>query len=170
MYEEMPKSRKEAKLKNLKHYFTGTPCNRGHIERRRTKDGWCLQCNYENSVKFRKSSNGKRYFEKYKRVKEEEILSNCRQRAKNYNIPFNLELSDIVIPKYCPVFGIEIRKNEIHKSNHSPSIDRIIPEKGYIKGNICIISDKANRLKSNMTIQDIEKLLNYIKLHEKNSS
>lgn len=37
-------SRKEAKVKNLKHYFTGKPCKRGHVTKRRTSSGSCLEC------------------------------------------------------------------------------------------------------------------------------
>jgi len=165
MHENLPASRKEAKLRNLKHYFTGKPCNRGHIERRRTKDGWCLMCNYENSTEFRNSQRGKEYFGSYEKSKEIVILSNAKQRAKKLKVPFDLTLDDIIIPSHCPVFGIEIKNNEIYKSNHSPSIDRLVPEKGYVKNNICIISDKANRLKSNMTIEDVKKLLHYMEKH-----
>lgn len=42
----------------------------------------------------------------------------------------------------------------------SPSIDRIIPELGYTKGNIRVISNRANLLKSNATIEELQKVIN----------
>lgn len=50
----------------------------------------------------------------------------------------------------------------------SPSLDKIIPEKGYIKGNIAIISMRANQLKSNATLAELEKLLVWMRKQEDN--
>jgi len=45
----------------------------------------------------------------------------------------------------------------------SPSIDRIIPSKGYVMGNVKFISYKANRIKNDSNIEILEKLINYMK-------
>src|SRR5690554_4653718 len=37
-------SKKEAKERGLKRYFTGVPCNRGHISERRVSNGICVKC------------------------------------------------------------------------------------------------------------------------------
>jgi hypothetical protein len=42
-----------------------------------------------------------------------------------------------------------------NRSNNSPSIDRFDNSKGYVKGNVWIISDRANRLKSNLSKEDL---------------
>jgi hypothetical protein len=52
--------------------------------------------------------------------------------------------------------GITISTNE--NKNHSPSLDRIFPELGYTKGNVRVISWRANWIKNNSTIEEIEKL------------
>ena len=45
--------------------------------------------------------------------------------------------------------------------NFSPSLDRIITKKGYVYGNLVIISDIVNRLKSDATLEDMEKILKF---------
>lgn len=73
------------------------------------------------------------------------------QSAKNKNIPYDENaFYGIVIPKYCPVLEIKLdimgRDIKDGGGNNAPSIDKIIPRKGYVKGNIQIISFQANRM------------------------
>jgi len=91
---------------------------------------------------------------------EKKILNRTRTRAKQKGIDFNLEINDIIIPEKCPVYDHVFIYNDI---DWACSIDRIDPNIGYVKGNIQIISNKANRLKNNATIEDIEKLLTWMK-------
>lgn len=82
--------------------------------------------------------------------KEKNMLQNAKQRAKKNNFEFNLELSDIIIPQFCPLLGIELsRTNTGNVLPNSPTLDRINNSKGYIKGNIWVISYQANTMKSN---------------------
>jgi hypothetical protein len=92
------------------------------------------------------------------------ILMGAKSRAKERNIPFDLKLSDITIPKVCPVLGIPIFWGD-KQSDNTPSIDRVIPEKGYVLGNCHIISMKANRLKNNATVEELKAILEYITGH-----
>jgi hypothetical protein len=89
------------------------------------------------------------------------LYSGAKHRAKIKNIPFNLELSDLPdIPKTCPVLGIPILINKGHSNNgHGASLDRIKPDLGYVKGNIRIISHRANTLKSNGTLEEFRKIV-----------
>ena len=84
-----------------------------------------------------------------------------KKRAIDNNIPFNILLEDIVLPDFCPIFNIPLFRGE-GRSNNSYSLDRILPELGYIKGNVWIISDRANRLKSNMCKEDLIMFCNTI--------
>lgn len=87
------------------------------------------------------------------------LLSKAKERARKDNIEFNIELEDIVIPEYCPYLNIklthEFGKGQLESNS---SIDRIDSSKGYIKGNIQIISRLANIMKSNA---DVETLLRF---------
>lgn len=72
---------------------------------------------------------------------EARTLASIKSKCKRYNIPFNLEISDIVIPETCSKTGIKlVVHTERGKYIDTPSIDRIIPELGYVKGNIQIVS------------------------------
>ena len=90
--------------------------------------------------------------EKYMHVK-------AKKRARERGIDFNIEVSDIVMPKNCPVFKkYELKKIPDIKSGPkpwSPSLDRIDNSKGYIKGNVQVISNKANSMKNNATPEEL---------------
>ena len=90
------------------------------------------------------------------------LYNNAKARAKKYNIPFDLTPSDIVVPEFCPVLGIPLKVATGCAKPNSPSIDKIIPEKGYVKGNIAVVSHKANTIKSDASIDDIRLLLAYL--------
>lgn len=90
----------------------------------------------------------------------------AKARAKRENLPFEIEVSDLIIPEFCPILGIKL---EIRGENResSPSIDRIINKGGYTKDNIKIISSRANRLKSDASILEAQKILSYMKQHRR---
>lgn len=78
-------------------------------------------------------------------------------RANGYN--FNLTIDDIIIPKMCPYLEIELTTDpKDYKKPNYATIDRIDNSKGYVKGNIQIISYKANSMKTSTTD---EELLNF---------
>lgn len=77
------------------------------------------------------------------------LLKDAKRRAKDYNIEFNITLEDIIIPDHCYILGIPLFSNALHSGPNSPSLDRINPDNGYTKGNVQVISHKANTMKSN---------------------
>lgn len=78
------------------------------------------------------------------------LLNAAKTRATAKGREFSIELSDIRIPELCPVF---------HTPMVSPSLDRIDSSKGYIKGNVRVISKRANQLKNNATVHEMEMVL-----------
>lgn len=97
---------------------------------------------------------------------EHVMHTGAKIRARRSNLEFNIEYSDIVIPGICPLLEIPIfRGTNIVKGN-SPSLDRIDTTKGYIKGNVRVISYKANTMKNDaspetlrMFIRNLERYL-----------
>jgi hypothetical protein len=90
---------------------------------------------------------------------QKQMLASAKSRAKKKNIPFNLELSDIKIPQFCPLLGMELQRNKNGECRDtSPSLDRKTPELGYVKGNVWVISQKANMMKNNGTIDEFLKI------------
>lgn len=87
----------------------------------------------------------------------------CRKRANKSGLECSISVEDIVIPKVCPVLGIPLVWATGKQTNNSPSIDRVDNSKGYTKDNIRVISMRANRLKSNMTIDEAELIVKYMK-------
>lgn len=92
------------------------------------------------------------------------MLNAARQRAVKNGIPFELTEDDFYIPDVCPVLGItlEFAEGKGHYTSHSPSLDKFDPEIGYVRGNVAVISMKANRMKSDATLSDVEKLLKWM--------
>lgn len=90
------------------------------------------------------------------------LYNNAKNRAKKYSLPFDLVPSDIIVPEFCPVLGIPLKVATGCAKPNSPSIDKIIPEKGYVKGNIAVVSHKANTMKSDASIDEIRLLLAFM--------
>jgi len=67
------------------------------------------------------------------------------------------------IPDSCPVFGFPLKRENRETWMCAPSIDRINNSIGYVKENIIIVSRRANILKKDATIDELEQLFNYYK-------
>jgi hypothetical protein len=71
-----------------------------------------------------------------------------------------LTFEGIVFPEFCPALGVAIDYT-IGKglcSTYSASFDRIDPTKGYVRGNVIIVSNLANAIKSNASVEQIERV------------
>ncbi len=118
------------------------------------------------SVAWRKA-NPKRTKEltlKWRRNNPAKFLwQNAKDRAKRKKIAFTILQEDVVLPATCPILGIPlIVTSGKGMTDNSPSIDRIIPELGYVKGNVAVISNRANRFKSNATAREIRLLADWL--------
>lgn len=90
-----------------------------------------------------------------KRNPERYLLQLARRRAENNGLAFDLEVSDIPIPKRCPLLGIRLAMNIGQSGDNSPTLDRILPDLGYERGNVWVISQRANQIKSNASYEEI---------------
>jgi hypothetical protein len=96
-------------------------------------------------------------------TKELLLFRGAQERAKENKLPINIELSDIKIPNNCPVFKIRLNKKNFKVKNNSPSLDKIVPKKGYTKNNISVISYRANTIKSDGRLDEFIKIYEYMK-------
>lgn len=90
------------------------------------------------------------------------LLNAARARAKKQNIDFNITKDDLFIPEKCPYLDIPIIIGDGIAHMNSPSIDRIDNSKGYIKGNVMIISYKANTCKNSLSLEELRLFSNNI--------
>ena len=90
-----------------------------------------------------------------KKSLEQLIYERAKSRARKYGVPFDIDVEDIDVPSLCPALSIPLERSGTITDN-TPSLDRIDPAKGYVRGNIAVISNKANRIKSNAEAYEIE--------------
>lgn len=93
------------------------------------------------------------------------MTSKARRRAKDKGFPFDLTSQYImsIAEDVCPVFGTELcweRGNGF--SPNSPTLDRIVPELGYVEGNVAVISMRANAIKQDATPDELRKVADWI--------
>lgn len=99
------------------------------------------------------------------RERMQTVMANARKRAKDYNLDFDIDV-DYLLSIYpednlCPVLEIEMSfRNEgiTGPVNNSPSLDRIVPSLGYVKGNVIFVSTLANQIKSSATPDQIRRV------------
>lgn len=92
-------------------------------------------------------------------------ISVSKVRCKKLGIPFNISAEDIYVPSHCPVLGFELvfGGKAFAGGLMGPSLDRIYPEKGYVRGNVIVISMRANRLKCDCSsTEELRKVIDYI--------
>lgn len=95
------------------------------------------------------------------------MIKNAKQRCKTSGRELDIDvhyLYNLTIGHTkCPILGIElVYGGTVSIKNNSASIDRFDTTKGYTKDNVWIISYKANRMKSDATIDEIEKVYQYM--------
>lgn len=85
-----------------------------------------------------------------------------RQNAKWGKWDWELDMSDFEWPTHCPVLGIELDWFSDKTVENSPSIDRLDSNKGYVKGNVCIMSWRANRIKNDGTKEEHQLIVDFL--------
>lgn len=93
---------------------------------------------------------------------QKSLLSLAKYRAKKRGLPFDLTIDDLEW-ETCPVLGIPLIFGNRSMQDNSPSLDRLIPKKGYVKENVCVISFRANKIKQDATLEEIYKVADWMK-------
>lgn len=101
----------------------------------------------------------RKYYERWQKNWAAQKIIQLQARAKKSCIEFSIDESDIVLPEFCPIFGIKLQQGVGKQSNCSPSVDRIDPAKGYVKGNVVVVSNRANSIKREATIEELKKIV-----------
>lgn len=102
-----------------------------YLKNRDKKLNWNSRWKHENPSKF--------------------LYNSCRQRAKKESLEFNITPDEIKIPDLCPYLNVPMQFGD----RYAPSVDRIDNTKGYITGNIQVISTLANRMKNCATEEEL---------------
>lgn len=80
------------------------------------------------------------------------LIHGAKNRAKRDGLPIDITESDIYIPEFCPDLGLLLVPASEKVKPNSPTLDRIIPELGYTKGNVRVVSSASNRMKQETTL------------------
>lgn len=145
-----------ARKAGMKHYVPKAPCKFGH-RLRYVSSAYCVECGLTDS---RRPEN------RFKNV-----LHNVKNRAKQEGIRFEITVAHVKavwpLDNLCPIMRTPLVEptgpSRKGPRPFSPSLDRIIPELGYVEGNIAVISNAANRLKNNCTDPEVfRRLANWL--------
>jgi hypothetical protein len=109
--------------------------------------------------------NKKRVSSKLNHIRK--LWHTAKARAKKQNIPFSVSLEHVAtIPSnVCPILNIKLAwaVSGKGKQPNNPSLDKIIPELGYVAGNVQWLSDKANTMKHNASFKELHQFADWVK-------
>jgi hypothetical protein len=83
----------------------------------------------------------------------------AKQRAIKKNVPFDISIEDveeIISEMKCFYLGVPLKKNQGKLTHDSLTLDRVIPNLGYVKGNVVACSHRANTIKNTASVNDLE--------------
>jgi hypothetical protein len=140
-------------------YSVCNACREQAIEENRIKNINRATVYYNENKERYRSSRAK----KYRSDVALSLWRSAKYRAKKRGIEFCIKKRDVYVPDKCPVLGVDLVVSRGHVKPNSPTIDRIDPQKGYIKGNIIVVSSKANTIKSNATVKELEMVYGFYK-------
>jgi hypothetical protein len=90
------------------------------------------------------------------------MVQSAKIRAGRTGVPFSITAGDVTIPTHCPALGIRLEYGNRHRHENSPSLDKIKPERGYVPGNVAVLSHRANWLKSNATSAELRAVADWM--------
>ena len=106
----------------------------------------------------------------YLKVRVGLTFTKMKKRSKDKNIPLNVTKNYLfsILPDdmRCPILNMEMKFGGGNERSTSPSIDRFIPEKGYVKGNVAWVSLLANSVKSEKTSTELRMVADWMERQE----
>lgn len=117
--------------------------------------------NQKNRDSYQRNKTNRRATHKAYIQSRPEVRMICaaRFRAKTDGVPCTITVDDIAIPEVCPVLGITLKINTDKADANSPSLDRFIPQLGYVAGNVRVISNRANTLKRDASLEELQAIV-----------
>lgn len=91
------------------------------------------------------------------------LLHKAKERATKFSLPFSIVEADVQVPEFCPILNVKLVINKGTNGPDSPTLDRIIPELGYTPENIQVISHRANQIKNDASIEELELIIAHLK-------
>jgi hypothetical protein len=89
------------------------------------------------------------------------MLMSAKGRAKKKGLAWDLRLEDIHVPTHCPVLGVMLSSTpgSHYDRDYSPSLDRIDNNLGYVRGNVIVVSHRANAIKRDASLEELRKIV-----------
>ncbi|MEE9382874.1 MAG: hypothetical protein V3V08_05610 [Nannocystaceae bacterium] len=140
--------KEKAALSHAKYVKTA----KGRAAARRAQRGWAERNAESVAVNRRKER---------RRNPWKPLLYGAKHRAKRIGVPFNLTAEDVVVPEFCPALGIPLFVGDGKVGQNSPTIDRLVPDLGYVKDNVVIVSFRANAIKNDATLSELQRVVSF---------
>lgn len=138
--------------KDLSEFSTRVFKNKAKLQVREI----CKNCSLKNVGKTTKYRTSEFRNNHRKGIIEKVLLSQAKTRAKSKQLDFDIDVTDLVVPTICPLLKIPIIIGRNKATKNSPSVDRIDSTKGYVKGNVWIISHRANSIKNDASLEELQ--------------
>lgn len=129
----------------------------------------CVRHNLPSTVETKQKIKADRYFAKWGDREKTDVYDACRTKfrakkasARALGIEWTIQFGELVWPKECPILGMEIDYFAEKTQENSPSFDRIDPSKGYVSGNVQVVSWRANRIKNDGSASEHRKIADYL--------
>lgn len=91
------------------------------------------------------------------------VYTQAKSRAKRKGIEFTIEKSDLHVDDLCPILGVPFVVGTKNNYEYTHSLDRIDNSKGYIPGNVQIITKKANTMKNSASLKELSNFATWIR-------
>lgn len=134
--------------------------------RRRSRREWAQRNPEKGKAYYEAHKEERRAYNRHWREKNaaKVMLERARRRANRDGVEFDLDTAFVaaITPLFCPVFGVPLTLAEGAAGPNSPSLDRKDPSKGYVQGNVQVISNKANMMKQNATEDELKQFAKWI--------